>query len=100
MTWLVSLIDIRWILIYPVGSAIQRLNKRGLIPIHWFTTMFLFFSVLRFLILLDKDKKPRRQRSKCIPTQINEVSPHFIRKIKWKGYDIIVNASPPPPPTP
>ena len=28
---LVSLILIRWIVIYPVDSAIQRLNNRGLV---------------------------------------------------------------------
>ena len=30
MAQLVSLILIRWIVIYPVGSAIQLLNNRGL----------------------------------------------------------------------
>ena len=30
MAQLVSLILIRWIVIYPVNSAIQRLNNRGL----------------------------------------------------------------------
>ena len=29
-----------------------------------------------------------------------QISPHFIREIKWKGYDIIDTAFSPPPPHP
>ena len=35
MTQLVSLIHIRWIVIYPVDSAIQGLNNQGLVRLKF-----------------------------------------------------------------
>ena len=65
MVQLVSLILIRWIVIYPVGSAIQLLNNRGLANIgdqetilkpglkekrrHFFITQIRFTDFYRFI---------------------------------------------------
>ena len=32
--WQGSSVLIRWIVIYPVGNAIQRLNNRGVLSVH------------------------------------------------------------------
>ena len=65
MAQLVSLVLIRWIVIYPVGSAIQLLNNRGLANIgdqetilkpglkekrrHFFITQIRFTDFYRFI---------------------------------------------------
>ena len=53
MTQLVSLIRIRWIVIYPMDSAIQRLNNRGQILKSMFKHCFLLIISGNLSLLLS-----------------------------------------------
>ena len=49
MVQLVSLILIRWIVIYPVGNAIQLLNNRG----QMFSSLSSVLVYIYFVVLVD-----------------------------------------------
>ena len=95
MTWLVSLIHIRWIVIYPVGSA-----KRGLAPIHWFTTTFFFcfpssFSSFYWIKIKSRDVNG----ANLSPLKLMRFLRILFVRSSWKATtsSTIMNFYPPPP---
>ena len=79
---MISVILIRWIVIYPVDSVIQRLNNRGLLFVFYLFIIHVFFFSL-VIPQAIKTKRPAASWAQLLEAWLALILPALILLEAW-----------------